>query len=80
MEGGKYGYTLLQYCRVLFKTSCKVIAKVPLEYVIVAGIRPWRDVALLEEDPCIGAFPLFEEEAIFHIVVWLLFSYQNMFK
>ena len=66
MEGDKYGYTPLQYCRVLFKTSCKVIAKVPLEYVIVAGIKPWRDVALLEEDPCIGAFPLFEEEAIFH--------------
>ena len=80
MEGGKYGYTPLQYCRVLLKTSCKVIANVPLEYVIVVGIRPWRDVALLEEDPCIGAFPLFEEEAIFHIVVWLLFSYQNMFK
>ena len=80
MEGGKYGYTPLQYCRVLFKTSCKVIAKVPLEYVTVAGIRPWRDVALLEEDPCIGAFPLFEEEAIFHTLVGLLFSCQNMFK
>ena len=40
MEGGKYGYTPLQYCRVLFKTSCKVMAKVPLEYVIVAGIKP----------------------------------------
>ena len=82
MEGGKYGYTPLQYCRVLFKTSCKVIAIVPLEYVIVAGISPWRDVALLEKDPCIGAFPLFfEEEAIFHTLVELtLFSYQNMFK
>ena len=80
MEGGKYGYTPLQYCRVLLKTSCKVIANVPLEYVIVAGIRLWRDVALLEEDPCIGAFPLFEEEAIFHTLVGLLFSCQNMFK
>ena len=81
MEGGKYGYTPLLYCKVLFKTSCKVIAIVPLEYVIVAGISPWRDVAFLEEDPCIGAFPLFEEEAIFHTLVGLiLFSCQNMFK
>ena len=81
MEGGKYGYTPLLYCKVLFKTSCKVIAIVPLEYVIVAGISPWRDVALLEEDPCIGAFPLFEEEAIFHTLVGLsLFSCQNMFE
>ena len=80
MEGDKYGYTPLQYCRVLLKTSCKVIANVPLEYVIVAGIRLWRDVALLEEDPCIGAFPLFEEEAIFHSLVGLLFACQNMFK
>ena len=47
MEGGKYGYTPLLYCRVLFKSSCKVIANVPLEYVIVVGIRPWRGVALL---------------------------------
>ena len=81
MEGGKYGYTPLLYCKVLFKTSCKVIAIVPLEYVIIAGISPWRDVALLEEDPCIGAFPLFEEVAIFHTLVGLiLFSCQNMFK
>ena len=80
MEGGKYGYTPLQYCRVLLKTSCKVIANVPLEYVIVVGIRPWRDVALLEEDPYIGDFPLFEEEAIFHSLVGLLFACQNMFK
>ena len=81
MKGGKYGYTPLLYCKVLFKTSCKVIAIVPLEYVIVAGISPWRDVALLEEDPCIGAFPLFEEVAILHTLVGLiLFSCQNMFK
>ena len=80
MEGGKYGYTPLQYCRVLLKTSCKVIDNVPLEYVIVVGIRPWRDVALLEEDPYIGDFPLFEEEAIFHSLVGLLFACQNMFK
>ena len=84
MEGGKYGYTPLLYYKVLFKISCKVIANVPLEYAIVAGIRPWRGVALLgwEEEPCIGDFPLFfEEEAIFHTLVGLiLFSCQNMFK
>ena len=58
-----------------------MIAIVPLEYVIVAGIRPWRDVVLLEEDPYIGVFLLFfEEEAIFHARVGLiLFSCQNMF-
>ena len=32
MEGGKYVYTSLLYCKVFFKTSCKVMAIVPLEY------------------------------------------------
>ena len=79
MEGGKSVYSPLLYCKVLDTTSCKVIAFVPSEYVIFAREKcilkdcPIDGSLLSREKPCIGAFPLFLEEAIFHALVGLVF-------
>ena len=51
MEGGESMYTPWLNCKVLDKTSCKVIAIIPLEYVIFTGTNSWRDVALLGSKP-----------------------------
>ena len=94
MEGGKSEYTPLldtTFCKVIAFVPLEYVKlwrdvallgsdpeEVPScilkDYPIGGSLSSW-------EKPCIGAFPLFFEEAIFHTLVGLiLFSCQNMFK
>ena len=51
MEGDRSVYTPFVKCKVLDKTSSKVMATLPLENIIFAGTHSRRDVAFLGSEP-----------------------------